>query len=253
MLSVIKTGISSAQKVIMMNMPGILTGLAVAGVGATGYTAFKAGMECKEVIDEKGLTKENWKEGAKELAPIFVKPVVVGMLTATCMVGSTTLSQRRQAALASMLALSEKDLKDIDSKIRSEYGDKKAEKLHDDINEDRVKANPPESSQIIVTGNGESLCYDSLTGRYFKSDIETIRRVINTANQRINAGEYISVNDYCDLIGLPDSDLGWDLGWGMASTGLIDVRFTSCISTEGQPVLVIEHKVKPEVKYDYDM
>lgn len=253
MLELIKTGISSAHKVIVMHMPGILTGAAVAGVGITGAVAFKAGMEYKEVMNENGITKENWKEEAKVLIPIIAKPVIAGTVTMVCMVGSTTLSQRRQAALASMYALSESSLKEFEDKVKEEYGVKKTEKLHDDINEEKVKSNPPEQNQIIMTGAGEALCYDSLTGRYFKSDIETIRRIVNTINNRINGGEYVSVNDYCDLLGLPDSELGWDLGWGMASTGLMDIRYTSCISESGQPVLVLDHKAKPEVKYDYDI
>lgn len=250
---VIKTGISSARKVVVMNMPGILQGMGMVGVGVTGYECFKAGMKCKEVIDDKGLNMGNWKEGAKELAPIFIKPAIAGGLTLTFLIGSTTLNQRRQAALASMYALSESSLKEFEDKVTAEIGEKKVEKIHDSINEDRVKANPPEQNQIIMTGNGESLCYESLTGRYFKSDLEKIRQIVNTINNKINSGEFVSVNDYCDLIGLPDSELGWDLGWGMASTGLLDVRYTSCISEDGKPVLVIEHKIKPEVKYDYDM
>ena len=252
-LNVVKTGLSSARKVIVMNMPSILAGMSVAGVGVTGYEAFKAGMKCKEVIIEKNLTAEKWKEGAKELAPIFVKPVITGVLTMSFMIGSTTMSQRRQAAFASMCALSEGELKKLEDKVVEEYGEKKSEKLHDSINEDRVKNNPPEDNQIIITGNGDVLCFDPLTGRYFKSDIETIRKIVNTCNEKINAGEFISVNDWCDMLGLSDTDIGWDLGWGMSTTGLMDIRYTSCISEDGQPVLVLEHKVKPEVKYDYDI
>ena len=253
MLELVKAGFSSARKVIISNMPGILAGFAIVGVPVTGYASFQAGMKCKDIMIEHGITKDNWKDEVKILAPIFVKPVVAGTVTMACMLGSTTLSQRGQAALASMYALSEQSLKEVEDKIEAESGAKKVEKIHDSINEDRVKNNPPKADQIIITGNGEALCYESLTGRYFKSDIETVRRIINTCNEKINAGEYISVNDYCDLLGLPDTDLGWDLGWGMASTGLMDIRYTSCIDGSGQPVLVLEHKTKPEVKYDYDI
>ena len=117
MLNVIKTGISSAHKIIVMNMPGILTGFAVVGVGVTGYEAFKAGMECKEVMIEKEITKENLKDNIKELAPIFAKPVIAGTITMAFMIGSTSLSQRRQAALASMYALSENELKKFEDKV----------------------------------------------------------------------------------------------------------------------------------------
>ena len=256
MVELIKAGLNSAHKVIIMNMPGILTGVAITGVGATGVFAFKAGMECKEVMLENGITKDNWKEEAKTLAPIIIKPVVVGGITMACMIGSTTLTQRRQAALASMYALSENSLKEFEDKVRAEYGDKKTEKLYEEIAKDKSRKNPPQEGQVIITGHGDYLCYDPISGRYFRSEIEKVKSVINEVNADINSGAFVSVNDYCDKLdgqSMPDSQLGWEIGWSLQNTGLIEPRYVYDGDTHGEPVLIIEHKVNPEVKPYSDM
>lgn len=235
------------------NSPGILTGMAVGGVPTVAVLSFKAGMNVKDQLIEQDISDENLKGAAKVALPYLIVPSGVTLATMGCIIAAATVTARRQAAVASLYALSEQTLKDVEEKYISQNSEKKLDKLHDEINADKVMNNPPREDQIIITGAGESLCYDSLSGRYFKTDIERIRRIQNTINEKINAGEYISVNDYSDMLGLPDTELGWDLGWSMNGTGQMDIRFTSCITPDGTPALVIEHKVKPEVKYDYDM
>ena len=253
MLNIIQTGLNSVKKVVVMNLPGILTGMAVGGVVITGVVSFEAGMKCKEVMDENCITEENWKEEIKTLVPLVIKPVVIGGITIGCMIGSTTWSQRQQAAFASVCALNKESFKELDEKIREEYGDKKADKLHTSISEDRIKNNPPEEGKVILSGKGEYLCYEPLTARYFRADIEYVRSMINQLNEEINGGAFISVNDYCDrLFGAADACLGWDLGWSIESTGIITPRYDYTGAPSGEPVMVIEHKVKPEVKRYYD-
>ena len=75
-------------------------------------------------------------------------------------------------------------------------GKKKEQAIRDDIAKDRVTANPVR--EVVVTDRGSTLCYDSLSGRYFKSDIETLRKTVNDLNRRMRDEMFISLNDfYC--------------------------------------------------------
>ena len=253
MKEVIVKGMHKVGYEIAKNSPGILTGMAVGGVPTVAVFSFKAGMKVKEKLIEKEVSDENTKEAAKLSLPYLIVPAGVTIATMGCIIAAATVTARRQAAVASLYALSEQTLKDVEEKYIAQNSEKKLDKLHDEINADRVAKNPPNEEQIIITGSGDNLCYDALSGRYFKTDIERVRRIQNTINEKINAGEFISVNDYSDLLGLPDTELGWDLGWSMNGTGQMDIRFTSCLTENGTPALVLEHKVRPEVKYDYDM
>lgn len=253
MKEIIVKGVQKVGYEIAKNSPGILTGVAVAGIPTLIIVSFNAGMKTKEVIIKNEVNADDIREEVKAALPYLILPVGIGLGIGACAIGATTISTRRQAAAASLYALSEKALKEVEDKYVEQNSERKLEKLHDDINADKVRKNPPKEDQIIVTGLGDALCYDSLSGRYFKSDIERIRRIQNTINEKINAGEFISVNDYSDMIGLPDTELGWELGWSMQATGQMDIRFTSCLTENGTPALVIEHKVKPEVRYAYDI
>lgn len=253
MLNIIQTGLSSAKKVFVLNLPGILHGMAVGGVVITGIEAFKAGMNCKEVMIENGITEENWTEEWKKLAPIVAKPVGTGLITIFCIAGAATKSQRIQAAMASACAMDKDALNELDKKAREEYGDKKVDKLYSSISEEKVKNNPPDEKTVIVTGNGEYLIYEPLTARYFRSEINHVKAVINVLNEEINGGAFISVNDYCDRIcGMPDSQINWDIGWSLETTGIISIKEDYTGAANGEPCLILEHRVRPEVKRYYD-
>ena len=85
-----------------------------------------------------------------------------------------------------------------------------------------------------MTGSGETLCYDVLSGRYFKSDIEKIREAIN---------------DLYYAIGLPDIKLGEALGWNI-DKGYIDVQFGTHLAANGTPCLVLAFNVAPQYGYN---
>lgn len=253
MKEVILKGIHKVGNEIAKNSPGILTGMAIGGVPTVAVFSFRAGMKVKEKMLLEDISSDNWKEMAKVSGKYLIVPAGLTVATMACMILAANKSSRSQAAFASLYSMADQNLKDLEAKYIEQNSEKKLEKLHDEINADKVKNNPPKEDQIIITGNGECLCFDSWSGRYFKSDIERIRRIVNTLNEKITAGAFISVNEFTDLLGLPDTEMGWELGWSLGSTGQIDIRYTSCLTEDGTPALVLEYKTKPEVKYDYDM
>lgn len=236
---------------IAKNSPKILTGLAVAGTVTTAILAGKASIdaykkleELKE-IEEGGHEPFTTKEKAVNILPIYIPTGIMVITTAACIIGSHEISARRQLALASAYSLSTEAMKEMQNKVEETYGKKKAEKLKDDIHHDHVIANPPTEETIIITGKGNTLCYDEYSGRYFRGDIEDIKRSINKLNADLLNGNWILLNDFYDLIGLKTVGMGEDWGWSICTTGPIDIRMSACLTEKDEPCLVLEYEVKP--------
>ena len=92
------------------------------------------------------------------------------------------------------------------------------------------------------------MCFDVLSGRYFKSDIDLIKRVENNINKRMFNDMYISLNEFYIELGLEPIGIGDDLGWSV-DKGMIDIDFSSQLADDGTPCLVIDYSVSP--KYNY--
>ena len=85
------------------------------------------------------------------------------------------------------------------------------------------------------------------SGQYIRSDIETIRRVINDLNSDLLTEGELTLNDYYYALGLRQTTTGEQLGWKY--TGSKDeqlrIRFSAQITEKNEPCLVLEHYTPP--------
>ena len=94
------------------------------------------------------------------------------------------------------------------------------------------------------------MCYEPISEKYFESNIEHIKYVQNKLNKNMFSDMYTSLNDFLYELGL-DSKFGCDLGWNV-NRGLIDVSFSTQLSPDNRPCLVINYITMPEYNYqDY--
>ena len=202
------------------NSPAILTGLGITGfvvsVALTVYTtpkAIKSVEDKKKELDKEKLTigetiGATWK---------YYLPTAIGIATSTaCILGANSVNTRRNAALAAAYSLSETAMAEYQGKVREFVGERKESDVRADIAHDRMAVDPPNPSEVIVTGKGETWFRESITHRYFKSDIEKVRKVENDLNREMRNENTISVNDMLYALGLPSDhkvlgDLGWDI------------------------------------------
>ena len=56
---------------------------------------------------------------------------------------------------------------------------------------------------------------------------------------------YVSLNDFYDELGLKHTRLGDDLGWSIDDK-LVDIEFSSHITDDGRPCLVVDYSVAPK-------
>lgn len=150
--------------------------------------------------------------------------------------------------MATAYKLSESAFKEYQEKVIETVGKKKETAIKDSIMKEQLNNNPISNNQVIVTTIGDTLCYDSLSRRYFKSDINSIKKAFNKINfKMINEG-YASANDLYYELNLELIERDDDIGWNV-SRGLIEPYFSSQLATDGTPCLVIGYSVEP--KYDY--
>lgn len=248
----ISNALKGAEKALKKHSPEILTGIGIAGMIATTISAVKATPKALRLIDEKEI-QENKRLTTAEIVlttwKCYIPAAVTGALSVACLIGASAVSLKRNAALATAYTISETALKDYREKAVEVVGEKKEQAIRDAIAKDKLAGNPVDDKQIVMTGSGDTLCYDVLSGRYFRSDIEKIRKAINDLNRDMLSEQYVSLNDLYYAIGLPDIKLGNDLGWNI-DKGYIEVQFGSHLAANGTPCLVLAYTVAPQYGYN---
>ena len=263
---------------VSKNSPVILTGLAVTGVVSTVVLGVKATPKALAIIDDEvyeryeksgfegsfaewlGIKKEDgylWSDRTnmlkkKEIVKLtwkcYIPTAAVGLATIVCIIGAHNIHLRRNAALASLYSLTESAFKEYQSKVVETIGKNKELKVRDEVVSDTIKRNPVGDSQVIFTGKGETLFYDQMSGRYFKNDIEKIRKVQNKLNKDLISEDFVSLNDFYFEIGLAPIKLGEEIGWYL-DHGMLEVRFSAQLTENEEPCIALEYELVPRFAY----
>lgn len=252
------TLLKNVKTVLSSHSPEILTGLGIAGMITTTVLAVSATPKALDLIaeaeDEKfdnghgeALTKV---EVVKAAWKPYIPAAITGVTSVACLIGASSVHSKRNAALATAYNLSATALAEYKQKVIETVGEKKEQLVRDKVAEEHIRKDPVNSSTIIVSGNGNTRCFDTITKRRFISDIETIKRVVNELNRRmINGEDYISLNDFYYALDLDGVSIGDDLGWNV-TRGLIELSFSAQLDTDGVPCIVIDYAVAPKRGYD---
>lgn len=252
--------------------PELLTGLGIAGMITSTALAVKATPKAIKLIEErkeelnqqafeehinkdyslknhKELDKLNFKETVKTTWKCYIPSAVMMTASVACLVGASSVHIKRNAVLATAYQLSEAAATEYKNKVVETIGAKKEEAIRDQISKDKLEKNPVTKNEVFVTEKGNTLCYEPMSGRYFKSDIDKINKAVNEINRRINQSFYVSLNELYDELGLEETTLGEALGWN-SDMGLLDLHLSSQLASDGVPCLVLDFNNSP--KYDYD-
>lgn len=239
------------KRLLIKKSPEILTFVGTIGMAAGTIIAVTATPKAMRLIEEK---KE---EKGGDLTPIevvkttwkcYIPSATTIAISAACICSGNHMHVKRNAALTTACAISTQALSEYKSKVKEVIGEKKTKIIEDKIAEDKVNKNPVTNNEVIITRNNTHLCYDAITGRYFKSDIESIKRAINELNRDMVQEMYISLNEFYSMIGLPSVAIGDNIGWNI-DDGFIDISFSSLIADNGEPCIVISADIAP--RWDY--
>ena len=234
------------------NSPEILTGLGIAGMVTTTILAVKATPKAIQLIEKEEECKGEpltAPEKVKTCWKCYVPAVISGAGAVACIVGARNVNAKRNAALTAAYQLSQTALSEYKEKVVETIGEKKEKVVRQNITQDKIDKKPVSSSEVIVTEKGNTLFFEPLSGRYFKSDIESIKRVINELNRRMVGGEqYISLSEFYIEIGLSTTQISDELGWRVDRC-LIEADFPAMKADDGTPCLSIDFLVLPEYAY----
>ena len=171
----------------------------------------------------------------------YIPAAAVGATTIGCIIGLNDAHTRKNAALAGLYSIAQTTFSQYQEKVVEILGENKERKIRDEIDKDKILNNPV-GADLIFSGTGEVLCYDSITGRYFNSEIEKIRKIINELNRRLMTEMFISLNEFYYELGLEPTKLGNDLGFNI-DDGLLEIKFSSQLTKEERPCLVLNYDV----------
>lgn len=174
--------------------PEILLGIGIAsGITAT-VLAVKATPKALELLTEKRyekygdtLKEDDSYDDMPELKPVevvkttwkcYIPAAISGVASIACLLGSHSVHAKRNAALATAYKLSETALNEYREKVVEEIGEEKEKVIRDKVSQKHLDETPVSKNEVIITGTGKQLCYDGISGRYFESDIQTIRKEV---------------------------------------------------------------------------
>lgn len=244
--------VKSAQVMVSKHTPEILTGIGIAGMITSTVLAVRATPKALQLMDERKFDLEVEKltvaETVKTTWKCYIPAVVTGAASVGCLIGASSVNARRNAALATAYKLSETALNEYREKVAETIGEKKDKAIREQIDKDHIEEKPVSKNEVIITEKGNTLCYDTISGRYFKSDIDKIKKAVNELNRKMVYDNYVSLNEFYDELDLAHTSVGDDLGWNMEN-GFIDIYFSSQIADDGTPCIVVNYDVAP--KYDY--
>ena len=232
----------------------ILIGVGITSMVSSTILTFRQAPKINDMISNRMEELDIEKLPPVELVKAVWKPVLPIVLTGGfgigCIIASNRVSNGRNAMLAAACSASEKALRTYAAKTLEVVGEEKEREIREVIGRKKIQDDPLTSaeSQILMIGEGEVLCYDGVSGRYFKSSLEKLQAAMNDLNRQIIDDSFASLNDYYYFIGLDSVRIGDTVGWNYED-GKIEFLFSSILSSDGRPCLVVEPALHPEHSY----
>lgn len=237
---------------VAKHSPEILIGFGIAGMLTTTVLAVKATPKAVKIIEDKKheLKKDKLTVGetVKATWKCYIPSVATAAVSTACLICSCKVSNKRNAVLATAYKIAETTHKEYRDKVIETIGEKKEAIVKDKVAQEKINKDPVSSKEVIITDRGNMLCYDSISGRYFRTDIDKVKRAVNEINRRMTFNMYVSLNEFYSEIGLKTTEIGDDLGWNL-DRGLIKIDYSSALTEHDEPCLVLNYSVAPQYNY----
>ena len=257
-ISKIKDGLGLVRGLAVKKSPEILTGIGICGFVTTVAMTAKMAPKIDARHYKYDLLRENAArngdveavkelkiEEAKELAGPCLAIAASGGLSIGCIIGAQHIQSKRLATVVTAYSLAEKTLDTYQKKLEERFGEEAREGLMQAVSDKLAEDELPfdESYSYLPGEDGKSLCYDRVTGRYFRADVSDIRNAESEVNKRLIDETIVRLGEFYYALGLDDSGFICDgLGWDI-SKGSMSVYFTSMLDKDDNPCLVLNYNV----------
>ena len=237
------------------NQPALMLGVGIAGMVTTTVLAVRGHMKAKKEIDDvhdtadifidkKGRSHIKKRYWIKKTWKCYVPAAVTGSLSIACLIGSYSINHRRNAALASSLAVSEAAMTEYQKHVVDTIGEEAEKGIRERFQADQIKKSGPpilqqsDENHEYIDGAHCVNCYESTTQQKFWASKEDIRRAVNNLNQdRLTGfGGQVTLNDFYNEIGITATSVGDTIGWDIDHPIEVDI---SAVEVNGIPCLYI--------------
>lgn len=248
----LNTALKELGKHITKNAPSILTAVGI-GLGlASTVLAVKATPKAVQLLEEKkdelGTDKLTVLETVKTAAVQYIPSVLAAAGGIYCVASANAKHNKRNAVLMAAYTVAERDLREYKHKVIETLGEKKERDIRGKIAKDKMDETPVEPEKICTPDGGKTLCFDKWSGRYFMSDMETLRKCENELNACVIRDQFVALNELYYMLGLDEVKLGNDFGWNYDAdthNDLIAFSYFSQLNENGSPCLVLDFDVEP--------
>lgn len=243
-----------AAEIISENAPGILTGVGVVGVVGTSVLAGRASFKAAELIRAEGYKEMHESDGHSQITttdkvkivwPLFVPVALAGSTTIASIIFAQRIQAGQVAAMATLYGLSQDRFQEYREKVAEQLGPNKERKVLDGAAQEQVKNTP--GNQVILLGEGDVLCFDKFSGRYFRSTMDKIKKAENAVNRDIYNYDYASLSLFYEDAGLPNTSESDNVGW--CSSNPLEVEYSAVFTDDEKPCIAIGFKSAPRTDY----
>lgn len=235
--------------------PEIFTALGIGGFITTVVLTAKASPKVAashfgyQVLRNASESKDErislWKEEARELVPACAPIIISGGASIGFVLAAHRIRAKRAATLATAYSLAERTLSAYQEKAIERLGEDGHKELMQAVTDKLAAEETPfdDGYSYRPEEDGNCLCYDRVTGRYFRSTPEDIRAAESEVNKRLIDEVIVPLSEFYFYLGLDDKGFVCDaLGWDLAKDKL-DIYFTSMLDDEKNPCLVLNYNV----------
>lgn len=244
--------INKIQRFFKKNGSTILSVAASLGVVGTSILSAKATYDALKAIDKKQKCDADKKEKLKIAIVYYIPTILVGTITIACILSSDILNKKRQASLASALALIGESFRSYKEKVKELQG----KEFHNSVISNIASKNYPDWENP----DNLEIFYDSFSKRFFYSTmVDVINAVLEYNKQFMIAGS-VEINAFYSLLGIDPIKGGNEFGfdcWYMAHAldvaPWIDVTVMPAMDCSGKRYSIIDFPFGPFENYmDYD-
>lgn len=248
------------------NSAALLTAAGVVGTVATAVLAGRGGYKANEILAKAKLDKMETLEKAAVakgepeptelpdltrmetlvlIGPYILPPIVTGGGTVAAIIFANRISAQKAAALAAAYGLAERNLSEYKEKVAEKLTGPKRQQIDDELAQEAVNKTPGHSQIVIV--DGEVLCFDKPTGRYFRSTMDTIKQAVNTTNAEILHHDHANASFFYEELSLDKTTWSDMVGWN--TDNLLELTYTTVLTDDGKPCIAIDFRTMPKEDY----
>lgn len=248
-----KVLLGKSRAFLHLHSSTILTCVGAVGVVSTAIMAAKATPKAIKILEEA-----KWEKGGEltkfetfnVTAPIYIPSFIMGAATIACIFGANVLNKQKQAALTSAYAVLNNYHKEYRNKLIALHGKEMDEQIRNEMAREHCNYH----AQKMDIPDGKALFYEEISGE----SIARYEREIMDAEYHINRNfvqrGYASLNEFYELLGLPQTDYGDELGWSLTE-GFYWIDFEHRLMSRddgGMEVYTIDMITPPEPDYMSD-